>query len=471
MQSNFWFKKFSLLFIFSLPLFLSVVNGQNRVLSLKDAIQATRADYGLIKAKRNQLAYFKKAYAAERTSEIPDFSLSAQQDFGTVNGQSGPSYSYRGLNISSSGPALAAQNYHAAFGALYLANINWDIFSFGKIRNQVAIAGKRRDQASADFDQEQFEDEIKVSANYLNLLASIQLEKAQISNLARALSIQHVVRSRVLAGLNAGVDSSLASADVSAARITLTNIRETEDQQRAALSNLLGSTDNNYNLDTSFIGHIPVEPDSTNTENLSSHPTLLYYAQGLQINEAQIKYLRALQYPTLSVFSVFQGRASGFNQTYGSQNLTGYSHNYGQGVNPTITNYLFGVGIIWNLSSILKTGHLIDAQRYQGAALQNTYDQVQKQLDNQLVLSARRIKNAWRNYYEAPVEVRAATQAYQQKSVLYANGLATLIDLSTALYTLNRAETDQQIVFNNIWQALLFSAAARGDFQTFYKLL
>ncbi len=472
MQSSIYLNKFSSILLFPI-LFAAVpvVSAQNRVITLKEAITSTLSDFGGVKAKKSQVSYFKNLLKAEKAGQLPDFNLSAQQDYGTINGQSGPSYAFRGLNVSSSGPPLPAQNYHAAFGGLYLANINWDLFSFGKVKNLVTIAGRRTNQALADLNQEEFQDEIKVSANYLNLLASIQLEKAQYSNLQRALSIQHVVKSRVLSGLNAGVDSSLASADVSAARISLINIRETENEQQAELSNLLGNTISNYTLDTLFIHKIPAEIDTAELNSVGSHPFLTYSAQAILINQAQVKYLRSQQYPTFSVFSVFQGKGSGFSQTYGAQNLTAYSQNYGQGIKPTISNYLIGAGIIWNISSLAKTGHLIDAQRFQGEVLKNTYEQVKNQLDNQLTLSGRRVKNAWSNLNEAPVEVRAATEAYRQKRVLYSNGLATIVDLSTALYTLNRAETDQQIAYNNIWQALLFRAAARGDFQAFYKLL
>ncbi len=63
--------------------------------------------------------------------------------------------------------------------------------------------------------------------------------------------------------------------------------------------------------------------------------------------------------------------------------------------------------------------------------------------------------------------MNAASAAYLQKSVLYKNGLSNIIDVTQALYALNRAETDRDIAFANVWQALLFKAAASGDFKIF----
>ena len=59
--------------------------------------------------------------------------------------------------------------------------------------------------------------------------------------------------------------------------------------------------------------------------------------------------------------------------------------------------------------------------------------------------------------------------AYVQKSVLYKNGLANIVDVQQALYNLNRAETDRSVAYINVWQALLLKAAASGDFDLFLK--
>jgi len=54
-----------------------------------------------------------------------------------------------------------------------------------------------------------------------------------------------------------------------------------------------------------------------------------------------------------------------------------------------------------------------------------------------------------------------------QRSVLYKNGLTTLVDLTQALFALNKAETDRDIAYTNVWQALLIKSAAMGDYNLF----
>jgi hypothetical protein len=99
--------------------------------------------------------------------------------------------------------------------------------------------------------------------------------------------------------------------------------------------------------------------------------------------------------------------------------------------------------------------------------LQDELDQVKLELGNQLNLSENRIRNALSNYREAPIQVKAASDAWTQKTVMYKNGLSNIVDVTQTLFTLNRAETSRDIAFNNVWQALLLKAAAIGDFGIF----
>jgi len=64
------------------------------------------------------------------------------------------------------------------------------------------------------------------------------------------------------------------------------------------------------------------------------------------------------------------------------------------------------------------------------------------------------------------VQRKAAEQAFKQQMARYENGLSTLVDYTQALYSINRAEIEQEVAHNNVWQALLLLAAAQGDLST-----
>ncbi|MDQ6815447.1 MAG: TolC family protein [Bacteroidota bacterium] len=438
-----------------------------QTLSLKDAINIASKDYGILKAKSNYVKASQAVVQQARKENLPDLNLSAQHDFGTINGQNGVLYGLRGLAASPAGPAQEHQNWSAAFGSLYLTNINWDFFSFGKAREKVNVAKAAVAQDEANFQQVYFEHEIRVSAAYLNLLAAQRLTLSQQKNLQRAQALTNVVIARAKNGLNPGVDSSLANAEVSNAKILLIRARDNEQEQTNELATLIGTATADYRLDTIFLSRIPASIDTSTRLKEEEHPLLKYYLSRVDLSNARAKYYNTFKYPTFSTFGIIQGRGSGFNYNYNAVNRDAYTKDYFEGVKPTRANYLIGVGVTWNLTSYLRVGQQLLSQKYTTEGLKNEYEEVDQRLKNQMTLAAQKIENALENYREAPLEVSAASAAFLQKSVLYKNGLSNIIDVTQAFYALNRAETDRDIAFTNVWQALLFKAAASGDFRIF----
>jgi outer membrane protein TolC len=435
------------------------------MLTLKEAVNTALNNYGTIKAKNNYANASKSTIQQAKREYLPNFSLSAQQDYGTINGQNGPQYGLGGLGTASSGPALDQQNWNAAFGALYLANINWDFFTFGRIRERIKVADASYQRDKNDLEQEKFQQEIRVSAAYLNLLAAQRLTKSQQKNLDRAITFKNTATIRAKNGLNAGVDSSFAAAEVSSAKIALTKARDLEQEQANRLGVLMGLSATAYNLDTASISRIPVDLLNDTTIK-TSHPLLRFYQNRLDVSNQQISYFHKLYYPTFSFFGVMQGRGSGFGSGY-ALNQTAFTTSYTDGINPTRANYLIGIGMTWNLSSLLKNRPQVRAQEYISAGLKNEYELVDQQLKAQLLLADAKLKNALDNYREAPIQVKAAADAYVQKSTLYRNGLTTLVDLTQSIFALNRAETDRDIAYTNVWQALLLKSAALGNYDIF----
>jgi len=456
-------KSFVLFLFYFLFISAGILNAQT--LSLKEAVNTALTNYDLLKAKGNYVHASEESVKQSKRDYLPNLSLSAQNDYGTINGQNGPSYGLGGLAVASSGPALDKQNWNAAFGSLYLANVNWDFFTFGRIKEKIKVARTVLNRDKKDLEQERFQQEIRVSAAYLNLLAAQRLTLSQKRNLDRALVFQNTAVLRAKNGLIAGVDSSLAKAEVSNARISLTKAKDLEQEQANKLGVLMGVTSVNFTIDTASITRIPAQYGA-DTLITSNHPVLNYYKNRVDVSNEQTNYYKRSYYPTFSLFGVMQGRGSGFSSAY-AQNQTAFTQSYADGVNPTRGNYLFGVGMVWNLTSIARTHPQVRAQEYISRGLQDEYELVNKQLQAQLALSDTKLKNAIDNYKEAPIQVKAASDAYLQKSTLYKNGLTTMVDLTQALYTLNRAETDRDIAYNNVWQALLLKSAALGNYDLF----
>jgi outer membrane protein TolC len=184
------------------------------------------------------------------------------------------------------------------------------------------------------------------------------------------------------------------------------------------------------------------------------------------VSDVQSKFIRKSSYPVIAMVGVFQGRGSGFNSPYLFDPLD-FTKNYWSGITPTRTNYLLGVGLTWNIIQPFRISQQVKSQNLISKGLQEEYVLANQQIVAQLKLADVKIKNALLIYNEVPIQIKAATDAYVQKSVLYKNGLTNLVDLTQILYVLIRAETDRDIAYNNVWQALLSKAASAGDFSIF----
>jgi outer membrane protein TolC len=460
--------------VFSWVLLLGWPTGQAiaQTLTLRQAVQTALNNYGTIRAKTDYVKAARANVKEVKNEYLPDLTFAAQQVYGTANSDYGPAIGYKAPSVSSSGPVLPSQNWNAAFGSLYWTNINWDFFQFGRYKQKAQVAQKGVDLNQSDLDQEKFEQSVRVSGAFLNLIAAQKLIVSQQANLDRAISFQTVVTARAKSGLNPGVDSSLANAEVSSARIALTNAIEAEQEYANELAQLMQvrpPDSNNYSLDSTFVSRLPSSLNAAPAQPFTNHPLLQYFQERVLLSDQQAKYLRTFNYPTFSLFGVFQDRGTGFDYNYGGQYPNAYTPNYFKGVGFQTANYLIGVGVTWDITTPLRVRQQVAAQQFTTEGLREEYGLISQELQAQVILSDTKIRNALENYREAPIQVKAAADAYLQKETLYKNGLATIVDVTTAAAILNQAETERDVIDTNVWQALLYKAASTGDFALFFN--
>lgn len=449
---------------------------QTQVLTLPQALQTGLQNYQSIKAKSNYVQASAANVTAVKREYLPDLNLNAQNSYGTVNGQNGPFWGYKGWTSGASGQPLPTQNWNAAFGGIYLANISWDLVTFGRQQAKVDVARQQYATNTADLEQEQFEHQTRIAGAYLNLLAAQRLRRSMEANLQRSEDLRRMIVARALNGLNAGVDSSIANAEVSKARLSLIDAQNYETAQGNKLAEVMDVPPQAFLLDTFFVARIPPEllqPAHGADSVLARQPLLRLYQQRIWLSESNRRLISRNVMPRLSLMGVLQARGSGFAYDYGAgtADKEHYSQGWWDGIHPTRTNYLVGLNLSWTVTDLLRTQAQVARENYNAAGLKNEYNLVYSRLQHQLQLANEQIANAVRKYVEAPLGVKAAADAFLQKSTLYENGLSNIADLAQALYNINRAETDRDLAYNGVWQALLYKAAVTGDLNIFLNQL
>ena len=184
-------------------------------------------------------------------------------------------------------------------------------------------------------------------------------------------------------------------------------------------------------LDSSFFSNIPTNFNTS--ADIANNPQAKFFESRILQSNAIEKYLKKSINPGVNLFGAFQGRGSGFDYNYTPDFTTRYTKSYLDGIKPERYNYLLGVGISWNLLSPFKIKQQVKSQSYISAAYKDEYDLVATQLKDQLVLADQQIDNSLKSVQEAPLQLQAAKDAYLQKTVLYKNGLANIVDVQQAL--------------------------------------
>mgnify|MGYP002380631867 CR=1 FL=1 len=441
---------------------------QQKPLLLSEAIANGLSAYPNIKAKQFYIQSSQALVKNARNERLPNVEVSLQQSFGTINGLFGPLSGFGGvMGVASSGPPHSSQNWNAGFGASYIMNTNWEFFTFGRRHSRISLSQAQVDKDSADLAREAFMLSAKIAGAYLNLIIVRKIADNAEANLKRTQYIQEVVQARTRSGLNAGVDSSIANAEVASAKLALIASQDNELQIRNQLAQLL-NTDPllPLELDTSYLEHTPQQFNADT--DISVNPQAKFYDARVRESEQHADYLKKSILPGLNLFGIYQTRGSGFGFDYSPYQGI-YSKSYWEGIKPSRSNYLAGISIAWNILSIKKIKEQETAQRFISSAYRQEYDLLSAQLRAQLALADQRIEYSLIALKEAPVQYKAAADAYNQKSVLYKNGLTNIIDVQQALYAVNKAETNLAGAYIQVWQALLLKAAASGDLDLFLK--
>jgi outer membrane protein len=456
-------------FIASIGLVWAIgLNTSAQTLKLEDALQRSVENYDKIKSKKSFVSAAGQNTIFQKQHYLPDLTLAAQQSYGTVNMLHGPMYSHGGMASGATSMPLAEQNWNAAFGSLYFANVNWNLYTFGRIKNQVQLGGKKELTAKADLEQEIFQHQIKVGAAYLNLLASQRILFVQEKNWERAKVFFEMTDARAKSGLIAEVDAQLAKAEVSHAKSLQIKSYDKELEFSKQLAVLLGDEFQSYQLDSLYSSTIPLQSLANPTDGVKNHPFLQLQQSKIEESLQSEEILKSNKRPTLSAFGVIQGRGSGFASNYAQDN-SAYSSNYLKSVGIDRSNYLLGLSLSWNMTNVFRSDTKVKEQKFLTQSLQYDFDLSQKELNAQAKMAFSQLNNAKENFNETKVQLSAAELAYQQHTALYKNGLTTLVDYTQALYSLNRAEIDYEIAQNNVWQALLLLASLRGELEIFIQ--
>jgi adhesin transport system outer membrane protein len=407
----------------------------------------------------------RQAQAAEtRSSWLPNLKLNYQADIGTSNNTTGPYFGF-GIVPSSSGGVRNTSVTTAIGDNLGIASLDWEVYNFGKYGAQNRVANSDIQVEQNQFAQSKYQLWAYTISNYLQLLRLQDFLNIQYRNIKRNEQIRRSIESLAKSGIRAGVDTSIAEAELSKARLNYIELKNQLKQLQLNVSAISGLPYQSIIPDTTVELNLINQPNAyLFSPDTANHPLINLYRSVYQNNLQREGLVKKLYNPKISLEAAAWERGSSIdgNGQYNSIS-NGYGFNRG--------NYLVGLGISYNLFDLRRRQLKLSTQKAStNYAMKKLEEQQQllavsnSQADVEMETALERLK-------EIPNQLKAANDGYRQKLSLYKSGLTDIIELNAALNILYRAETDYMQAKYQYANALFQKAITENQVNTVLNLL
>jgi len=435
-------------------------------LTLHRALDSMEVHYPSLQIKQS-LVKAAEAYSVQVNHQrTPSLKLMEQFDAGTNNNIPGTIFTYS--TVPSVGGGTRDGNVpDVQYSNVSIALLDWELINFGSYKAQDQLAEANITVQQNDLLKEKFLLQGAVLSSYFNVLRNYFLQEYSQRAVNRIDTIRQAINAYVVNGLRAGVDSSIANAELSKARLTLLETGRQLDQSKTDLALLTGIDTSLITPDTSnaFLPSQLILPN-TRVDTSAYHPLLQYYQSAYRYNLANEIAIRKSFNPKVRLLASGWMRGSSIDP----------SGNFHNNASDAITqnnryNYLAGVVLTYNLFDLRRKHDQLAVQQYRTQASEQQYTLQKQQLETAIKKADVDVAASLRKLNEIPVQLQAARDAYNQRMALYNAGLANIIDVVNAYYVLNRAETDLVLAQDEYRKAIFEEAYARNQITQLLTLL
>ena len=442
----------------------TLLKAQNRpAYSLLTLVDSAKGHLPLLMQKQALVNSAKAGVTDARNSFLPQITIGDEVSVASANDVEGEFLPVNGIVHPISSSIRAGNNYSAQSDNLASLYAQYDLVNFGlrnaKIGNAIAYA----DLQQADFDKTWYVLKMQIGKLYFDILKNRYLLNIDQQNINRYQSIYGIIKALTGSGIKAGVDSSLAKAELSKTKVTYNQRLGTIGQMQQQLSFLTGIPVAQLVIDTIGTQTIPAAALYSRADSLQN-PLLAYYnkAHKLYLTNEDVVKKSYLPKVVLGVGSWGRGSSILYNDRYSDLN---------NGLGLQRFNYVAGIGITYDLMSPFHRKDKLRVSRFQTAAANDDLLQQKLALNNSTAQADVAIATDNKNLTELPLQVQAATDAYQQKTAQYKAGVINLIDLLNASFVLYTAQTDYVETVNDWYNANLNKAASTGNLDLFIQTI
>jgi outer membrane protein TolC len=432
--------------------------------SLADLVDSANRHLPLLLEKQALVQSAQAGIREAKDAFLPKVNVVEELSVGSANDLTGPFLPMPGIVHSIAGSINGASDYQAVTGNMASLYGEYELVNFGLRGARVASAKAFAGWTQADLEKERYQVKWEIGRIYF----AIQKNRNQLAideqDMRRYQSMYEISRALTGSGVNPGVDSSLARAGLSRTRINYNEATGNLHRLQLQLGFLTGIATPEIPVDTStgraealLEGGLP--GDSAAGIN---NPLADYFASQKLQYSAQQELARKSYLPKILVGAGGWARGSSIQ----------YSNVYespGEGLGYQRLNYLAGVGVTYDLFNGVHKRDRVAVLDRQVAAADYALQQEELSLRNQELQADESIRTARANLAELPLQLKAASDAYNQKLAQYKAGIINLVDLANASFELFSAQSDYITTLNEWYTASLDKAAASGRLDLFIQ--
>lgn len=453
-----------LLAMFCLTVCSVVGQSNERFITLEQILQLIDQYEPSLQTESSSIAIREMEQVQVAQSRLPDLNLIYQANVGSNNNVPGPYFGF-GLVPTNNAGIRADSDYSATATNLGIAAFQWEFFNFGRYGAQDDLAEAARITQTERFGKKRYDVRSYAINHYLHLIRYQELREIQTQSVQRTEDIRQSIWALVKSGIRAGVDTSLADAEISRARLRGIEMDNIRNQHQIALAAMTGLDPSQIQTDSNMVYRLSnsIPRDKGKDENQAIHPWIAYRQAKLKQEEQRAVLINKSFRPKLFLSAALWGRAA-------SVNYLGNYESLSRGIGLQRGNYLVGVGISYNIFDITRKSTQKNVQHAQVQQETMQLREAEVQLNAHKQRARADVAIAQRRLDELPRQVNAARAAYSQKFALYKNGLTDIVDVNIAQNLLYEAEHNSIDAKFGYYQALWRQAVAENQLDQFISL-
>ena len=436
------------------------ISAQNKNYSLAALADSAKTYLPSLLEKQALVKATHAAVNDTKHSFLPKLKLSEQLNIGSDNSLAGSYFTY-GIIPSTSAGIRDENNLQPVTGNLGVLYGEYELVNFGlndaKLKNARAYTGLQQ----ADLQREEYLLESSIARLYFSILKNQYRLSADQQNIDRYRALFTIIKALTGSGINAGVDSSLAKAELSKSIINFNQALGRVNQLKEQLSLLTGIPSSRLVIDTSGhdLMHVNLPPIKFRFDTLNN-PVVNYYIRYSDIFITTDKVIRKTYLPKILLSSSVWVRGSSIQFSDQYKSLSG-------GLGFQRFNYAAGIALMYDLFNGLYKRDKLAVNRFQLQAAQFHLQQQKLILNSASLQADQALQTIQSNLSELPVQLSAAQSAYRQKLAQYRAGIISLIDLTNASFVLYRSQTDYIEAISDWYLAQVDKAEATGNLVQF----